>query len=282
MYYLCPCPTVTLLSITYNSLGGHNVLGEDPLIFLSVYLLVYPLLTWSVGGALMGIGGPTAGTPEETPPQQPLHEPLIHAGDPEAIPPLQSTPHRVGIATLSTWARKAGAALSAVLQPPVVASLLAIGVAASPLRGAFVDPTADHIAPLQFLADGMQRLGAAAVPINMLILGASLSRGAHWKTLPLGLNMSVAVSKMAVMPAVGLATAALLRQSLPGQPASFYLVAMMETCTPTANNLMVMAELGDQNKQALATVIFTQYLLSPLLLTGSTWLAITQALRMAA
>mmetsp|Transcript_9239 Transcript_9239/g.23785 ORF Transcript_9239/g.23785 Transcript_9239/m.23785 type:complete len:421 (+) Transcript_9239:104-1366(+) len=270
---------ITLLSISYSSLGGHNVLGEDPLTFLSVYLLIYPLLTWSVGGALMGIGrAPRAQEPLPAPLSEPL---LADEGDPEGGPPPAPRGRRACTAAVRGWAGRAAGAASAVLQPPVVASLAAIVVAASPLRGAFVPlpGSSGDGAPLQFLADAMQRLGAAAVPLNMLILGASLSRGTDWKTLPIGLNLSIAAGKMIAMPLVGMASAALLRRYLPGRPASFYLVVVMETCTPSANNLMVMAELGDQNKRALATSIFTQYLLSPLLLTGSTWLAITQALQ---
>jgi predicted permease len=267
----------------YSSLGGRNVLGEDPIMYLSVYLLVYPLLTWAVGGTLMGINTPSQ-PPQQAPPEsgiesgEGLYTPLAEHESPEEQrpPPVW----RRYLAALQLGASRLRPVLFSVLQPPVVASLVGIAVAVSPLRALFVDLRAqagDNM-PLQFLADGAQRMGQAAVPINMLILGASLSKGADWKTLSLPLNLSIVFSKMVVMPAVGLCTARALKHYFPGMGGSFYLVVVMETCTPTANNLMVMAELGNQNKQALATSIFTQYLFTPLLLTGSAWLAVTQAL----
>ena len=61
-------------------------------------------------------------------------------------------------------------------QPPVVGALLGIFVAATPLRGIFVDliDRGSH-APLQFFFDGLYAVGLTAVPINMMILGCNLS-----------------------------------------------------------------------------------------------------------
>ena len=115
----------------------------------------------------------------------------------------------------------------------------------------------------------------------MLILGASLAKGADWNTVPLRLNLSIAFAKLCLMPMVGLGTAALLKNYIfagSDLGPSMYLVVILVTCTPTANNLMVMAELGNQDKKALATCIFTQYMLAPFLLTASTWLAISEAM----
>jgi hypothetical protein len=51
---------------------------------------------------------------------------------------------------------------------------------------------------------------------------------------------------------------------------SFYLVLMMVFITPTANNVMVMVELGSYlSKQAIARLIGWQYAAAPLILTGS-------------
>ena len=48
-----------------------------------------------------------------------------------------------------------------------------------------------------------------------------------------------------------------------------YLVVMIVTATPTANSIAVMAEFGGQDKDALASCIFTQYLFAPVLLAAS-------------
>lgn len=77
---------------------------------------------------------------------------------------------------------------------------------------------------------------------------------------------------MVFMPAFGVATAYALRSVMTfpkDTDASFLLVVMVVTATPTANNIAVMAELGGQNKQLLATCIFTQYIFAPVLLTIS-------------
>lgn len=49
---------------------------------------------------------------------------------------------------------------------------------------------------------------------------------------------------------------------------AFWLCALVVTCTPTANNLIVMCDVAGQNKNAMGTSIFTQYVVAPLLLPG--------------
>ena len=55
----------------------------------------------------------------------------------------------------------------------------------------------------------------------------------------------------------------------------FYLAAAAVTATPTANNMMVMIEVAGGDKTAMATAIFSQYLVAPLVLTGSLTIIIT-------
>lgn len=247
--------------------------------YLSVYLLIYPLLTWGVGGALMGVndshGADTQSNPACEANYTPLECPLLES-DPE--------PARKLCMRTSTWNAMRKTVLegySAAFQPPVIASMIGMVIAVSPLHQVFVDlkDRSGDCAPLQFLTDGVMRIGQAAVPINMIILGASLAKGANWGTVSLPLNLSIAFLKLCIMPLFGLGTAAAFKQFYAYEDLgpSFYLVVVLVTCTPTANNLMVMAELGSQDKQALATCIFTQYMLSPLILTGSIWLAISEA-----
>mmetsp|Transcript_109461 Transcript_109461/g.293828 ORF Transcript_109461/g.293828 Transcript_109461/m.293828 type:complete len:102 (+) Transcript_109461:2-307(+) len=86
----------------------------------------------------------------------------------------------------------------------------------------------------------------------------------------------VTLAKMVVMPTFGLLVCLAMKSARmisDGPDEAFYLVATIVTATPTANNLMVMAELaGGKNKEGLATCIFVMYASSPLLLTF--WLAI--------
>ncbi|EOD08016.1 hypothetical protein EMIHUDRAFT_218075 [Emiliania huxleyi CCMP1516] len=78
---------------------------------------------------------------------------------------------------------------------------------------------------------------------------------------------TLTAAKMVVMPAFGAATGIALRSSgLVRQPAAV-LVAMIVTCTPTANNVMVMAELAGESREALAAAIFVQYAFAPFSIT---------------
>ncbi len=47
---------------------------------------------------------------------------------------------------------------------------------------------------------------------------------------------------------------------------------MVVTCTPTANNSIIMAEVGGESKEAVAACIFLQYCICPITLTA--WLSI--------
>lgn len=49
---------------------------------------------------------------------------------------------------------------------------------------------------------------------------------------------------------------------------ALWLCALVVTCTPTANNLIVMCDISGQNTNAMGTSIFSQYLVAPLLLPG--------------
>eukprot|EP00656_Telonema_subtile_P010196 TRINITY_DN1487_c0_g1_i5.p2 TRINITY_DN1487_c0_g1~~TRINITY_DN1487_c0_g1_i5.p2 ORF type:complete len:256 (+),score=69.45 TRINITY_DN1487_c0_g1_i5:305-1072(+) len=170
--------------------------------------------------------------------------------------------------------------MAAALQPPVIASLTGFAIALTggtslDLREILVDTdNRDNDAPLEWLFNAMAKMGRAAVPINMLILGASLASFSFssLKEAPWGTNLCVVLAKMVLMPLFGVLTAFGLRAVIsfpPGMDASFLLVVMIVSCTPTANNIAVMAELGGQNNELLATCIFTQYLFAPLLLTAS-------------
>eukprot|EP00669_Euglena_mutabilis_P007849 TRINITY_DN3042_c0_g1_i2.p3 TRINITY_DN3042_c0_g1~~TRINITY_DN3042_c0_g1_i2.p3 ORF type:complete len:126 (-),score=49.10 TRINITY_DN3042_c0_g1_i2:193-570(-) len=114
-------------------------------------------------------------------------------------------------------------------------------------------------------------MGRAAVPLNMLILGASLAQGARWSAVRWQTNLLIAVAKLVLMPAVGIATVYLMRAILPDGTVSpaLCLVTLMVTATPTANNVLVMVKVAGEDADAMSTCIFTQYALSPIFLTAS-------------
>mmetsp|Transcript_15998 Transcript_15998/g.39184 ORF Transcript_15998/g.39184 Transcript_15998/m.39184 type:complete len:551 (+) Transcript_15998:34-1686(+) len=172
------------------------------------------------------------------------------------------------------------------MQPPVIGALLGIFVASFPvLRGALVDledRTGD--APMEWLFDGLYEVGQAAVPINMMILGANLSgsyRSSIKKTelFSGATTVAIVIAKMIIMPIFGILSVIFFRQyywDLPEDIAgSFYLVAMIVFLTPTANNVMVMVELsGSGSKQGLARIIAWQYAAAPILLSLTMTIAV--------
>ena len=168
------------------------------------------------------------------------------------------------------------------IQPPVLGALLGMLIASNPIfRSIFVNVyNTDSGAPLDFFFDGLSSVGQAAVPVNMCILGINLSMVMQTKqevgvdALSRCTMLAVVVSKMVVMPFIGVLCAFVLRNYLWHIPhdieASFYLVLMVVFITPTANNVMVMVELSGSNlKEEVARLIGWQYAVAPVMLTLS-------------
>ena len=116
---------------------------------------------------------------------------------------------------------------------------------------------------------GIQKLGDAAVPLNLLILGSSLSQGADFEALPLRVGMAITVCKMVVMPLLMSLIVYGLIRLVDGKDPAMWLVALIVTCTPTANNVGIMAHLGGQKVESMATAIFIQYVFAPVLIAMS-------------
>jgi len=189
-------------------------------------------------------------------------------------------------ATVDRW-KTWGTVFKRVFPPPVIAALLGMFVAlCGPIRGILVDINdRDGDAPLQSVFTGMSKLGGAAVPINMMILGNSLAKGFNRNTVTMRMvktASAIAVARMLVMPLFGLGVTLLMQRAnvmSPPADAAFYLVSMLVSSTPTANNIMVMAELGGANKEDLGFCILVQYMISPLVLTFWLFLFVSVATR---
>lgn len=120
--------------------------------------------------------------------------------------------------------------VSRCLQPPVIGALMGILVVSiPPLRGVLVDTvTRNNNAPLQFFFDGLLTLGQAAIPINMVILGASLlpkskmtpefDNDVHAGDLAKKSLVGIVVGKMVIMPIIGLLSCSVLRTFAPSIP----------------------------------------------------------------
>mmetsp|Transcript_58845 Transcript_58845/g.162708 ORF Transcript_58845/g.162708 Transcript_58845/m.162708 type:complete len:376 (-) Transcript_58845:80-1207(-) len=114
---------------------------------------------------------------------------------------------------LSNVWETAKAAIKQAAQPTVLGALAGIVVSAIPgFREIFIDTDdRDDDAPMEWFFNGLAKVGAAAVPINMIILGTTLSKGADLSKMPLCPSLMVVFGKMVVMPLIGVATALGLR-----------------------------------------------------------------------
>lgn len=182
-----------------------------------------------------------------------------------------SDPIRKRTRALMCW-RRVVVVTHNTLTPPVLASLLGIIVAFTPLRDWLVDMTQQDKAELAFVYKGMRKLGQTAEIANLIVLGANLAKGPSFAGVSFRFHLAVAFTKMVVMPAVmlgimfGLAAAGVFHSA---GHRTIMLVMMVVSCTPTANNVLVLVELSGHDRNTLSTSIFVQYLLAPFLLTGS-------------
>eukprot|EP00435_Cladocopium_sp_Y103_P046284 s172_g13.t1 len=333
---------VVLLSTMAPSLVAEGVVKGDPLLFLPVYLVLSPLLQWTVGSYIFR--GPKVTEKSDVENPAPAADaagvasiPSIpEASIPEAnVPPMDSTYSAKSVPVQVTRAAtsqgvfrevpasreevryqtisfgiepplQVGPGLSAqgeledvltpedvqlpcqrdrcgkrlkhilfmFLSPPVAATLLGILVAfIRPLQNQFVnlnDWTLPDQRALDWAYNAVRTLGQAAVPVNLLMLGSNLSKGADFSALPVGMAIGLTLTKMLLQPAVVAFFVFCVSRLIPGPVVTGkWLVAIVVSLTPTANNIMVQVEVGGQDKAAMTTLIFIQYLLSPILLTIS-------------
>jgi predicted permease len=245
-------------------LDGRN--SVDPALYLSIYLLLYPILQWSLCDWLLA-----SRHDDETQPQA----------------------FQKGVST--EWLL---ALVRRCLPPPVVGSLAGILVAVlTPgARRILVNPT--QTAPLQWLYTALHTVGEAAVPLNMMLLGCNLMSnhqpahrgssdndqeplvlGCRDETLSTQSMFGIVVGKMIGMPVLGIVSVLLFQEYIWDMPldskSAIGLVLMIVCLTPTASNIIVMVELsGSSAKESMARVIALQYLLAPLILSLTMTIAI--------
>lgn len=158
-----------------------------------------------------------------------------------------------------------------VASPPIYGIFAGLAVALiPPLRAALVgDSNNGSGCVLGFVLQAARLMGNAAIPINTMLLGASLSNGPKWSALPRETAAGIVLSKLLLMPLAALVLGFWLREVVQ-LPPMLLLVMLIESAMPTANNLMMMCELaGGKASAMMSTVIFLQYVISPVLLTLS-------------
>ena len=293
---------ITLLTVIDKNLRQKGIASSiGPEEFISIYLVLYPVLQWSIGGWMLANEKQRRDEQEQrTLPVStnsassdaaasendfsPTNEEMVDLVAPSPRSPTDLHDNRVvklypadNESTRGFPCLSIPKFLAAALQPPVVGSLLGLFVAAiPPVRALFVDITAGNKpALLGWLFDAIVCAGQASVPVGMAVLGANLSLTVQSKNRHSVASSTVAavlVGKMIILPLIGIFSSVLLQRvwHVPKEIfTSFFLVLAIEWLPPTANNVMIMVELTGSNgmKEAMARIIGFQYLAAPLLLS---------------
>lgn len=145
-----------------------------------------------------------------------------------------------------------------ILQPPVLASLLAIIVGTVPqLKAVFFG----YDAPLSFITDSFEILAGAMVPSVMLILGGMLAEGPNESKLGLKTTIGITVARLLVLPLVGIGIVALsdkLNFLVEGD-AMFRFVLLLQYTTPSAILLGAIASLRGYAVSEASALLFWQH-----------------------
>ncbi|XWS63899.1 hypothetical protein CRYUN_Cryun06bG0140900 [Craigia yunnanensis] len=145
-----------------------------------------------------------------------------------------------------------------ILQPPTIASLLAIIVGMVPQLKAFVF---GYDAPLSFFTDSLEILAGAMVPSVMLILGGMLSEGPNDSKLGLRTTIGIMVARLLVLPLLGIGIVTLaskLNFLVPGD-AMYRFVLLLQYTTPSAILLGAIASLRSYAVSEASALLFWQH-----------------------
>jgi len=172
--------------------------------------------------------------------------------------------------------------LRKLVTPPNIAVLCGLVIGSIPaVRELLLPPSATGSArsqaPLKFLYDTLTMLGNAAVPLGLMNLGASLAKLKMGGPLSRKLVAVVTVTRLLVMPAIGLGIVYLLADVIQVpqlvESPMLQFVLVMETCVPTATFVLILSQLHGSDGRNVATLLLTQYIF--LLVTASAFIFAT-------
>ncbi|KAL3683318.1 hypothetical protein R1sor_001340 [Riccia sorocarpa] len=158
--------------------------------------------------------------------------------------------------------------LEHILQPPTIASLLAIAVGLFPhSKGVIFGADA----PLEFVDDTFDILALAMVPCCMLVLGGSLSGGPGKSKSELGLKttIGICVARLLVIPLIGIGVVqgAEYLGYFPAGDQMFKFVLFLHYTMPTAILCGAMASLRGYGESEAAALMFWQHILAAFSIT---------------
>ncbi|CAF2195306.1 protein PIN-LIKES 2 [Brassica rapa] len=152
-----------------------------------------------------------------------------------------------------------------ILQPPTIASLLAIVVGSVPQLKSIVF---GYEAPLSFITDSLNIMASAMVPSVMLVLGGMLSEGPRESTLGLRTTVGITVARLLVLPLVGIGIVMSAdKLGLISPDPMFKFVLLLQYSTPSAILLGAIASLRGYAVREASALLFWQHVFALLSLT---------------
>lgn len=150
-----------------------------------------------------------------------------------------------------------------LVQPPIIASLLAI------LVGIFPDTNAllfGDDAPLGWFTDSLTILGAALVPCVMLVLGGTLSVGPGSSDLGLKTTVGITVTRLVLLPPIGIGVVLLAYKLgvVPPGDKMFMFVLLLQHTMPTAILSGAMTSMRGYGEREASALLFWQHVFSVL------------------
>ncbi|CBI33575.3 unnamed protein product, partial [Vitis vinifera] len=145
-----------------------------------------------------------------------------------------------------------------ILQPPTVASLLAIIIGMFPQLKSFVF---GYDAPLSFITDSLSILAGAAIPFVLLILGGMLAEGPHESKLGIRTVIGISVARLLVLPLIGIGIILLADKMnflVPGDK-MYRFVLLLQYTTPSAILLGAIASLRGYAVSEASALLFWQH-----------------------
>ncbi|GLJ09383.1 hypothetical protein SUGI_0108090 [Cryptomeria japonica] len=146
-----------------------------------------------------------------------------------------------------------------ILQPPTIASLLAIIVGMVPQLRSFLF---QEDAPLSFFTDSLQIMAAAMVPSVMLVLGGLFAEGPVKSELGIRTTIGIIFTRLVLLPIVGIGVVALagkLNIVVSGDK-MFTFVLLLQYTTPSAILLGAMASLRGYGPKEASALLFWQHI----------------------
>ena len=132
---------------------------------------------------------------------------------------------------------------------------------------------------LYFVYRALYSMGQAAVPQVLVIIGATLANGPDHSFAPKRTAAGVLSVRFLLLPLVHVGVYFLFKKlnssavpSTSGTDHTFWLIFLIEGCTPTASNMVLQTMMYSKEPEkaaaGVASLLFWQYLSAPFLLTG--------------